>query len=1099
MVETPYHDYKRPDKGTEDWHQPLNNNFGAIDADIEVRDSGTPSANNYDPKQGAKYLDTTSGVVYVGELDNNDDPIWTPAFALAGYDDSAGRPQFGPLGVGTLAGSVTGGTAVSTLAGSGLTIASGSLGLASDSVTVAGNSVSLGGSTDISHADLSSISADQHHAKDHDHTEGDVSAVPNNGLANSSVTVAGNSVSLGGSAGISHADLSSIGSSDHHTRPSAGNALADNSNTFDVEESSIDHNNLTNSGQADAHHTRPSAGSGLAESSNTFAVSPSAFAGTYLSDDGSGNLTVDAGNGLEDDDSGNLQAALGNALGFDGSNRIAVTTDSVTVAGNSVSLGGSTGISHADLGSVSADQHHAKDHEHTESGVSTVPNAGLTNSSLSVAGNSVSLGGSTGVDYVDLGDTGSSFPIPNADLANSSVTVTSGDGLKNGGSASLGSSTTLDVEPSDFAGSALEDDGSDNLAVSSGGITTTELASGAVTSTEIADGTIATADVGQNGAADGHVLRWNGSNTEWETGFPGTTGDMTPFELQAGGTTTLTLDPNGFDAPNAIVGTNHTTFGEGVTVGGGQGNTVYDDWGTVSGGTGNQAGSDDGDPQIPDNADYATVSGGDGNTASDSHATVSGGEGHTASGSHATVSGGDGNTASGGDATVGGGFSNQASGNTATIAGGGQATASQSYATVGGGNLNEATAQEATVSGGESNVASGSGAVIGGGNNNEAGGSNATIGGGQENAASATYATVGGGSYNDAAAKYAAIAGGGPTDEFDQTNTNNVVYDNYGTIGGGGNNQAGSDDGDPQDPTNAPYATVAGGKANTANADLATVAGGANNTASATGATVAGGGTDGINSGNEASGKAATVGGGNNNTASGFGATVPGGQRGAAEDDKSFVWNDGTGYHAIPNSNFDGLSSNTAVDGEPVTGANTFSVSATGGVRFITGSASNPNVTYIPNDSAGWTTTSSRAVKTNIDPVDPEDALAGVEEMEVTTWEYDNDGDGAGTTHIGPMAGDFHEAFDVGSSDEHINSINADGVAFAAIQGLSAKLDERDERIADLEADNEQKDERIETLERENERLRERNTDLETRIAAIEDRLDIAADSESSP
>jgi hypothetical protein len=53
--------------------------------------------------------------------------------------------------------------------------------------------------------------------------------------------------------------------------------------------------------------------------------------------------------------------------------------------------------------------------------------------------------------------------VTNADLNNSSVTLTSGDGLKNGGSVSLGSSTTLDVEPADFAGAGLADDGSDNL------------------------------------------------------------------------------------------------------------------------------------------------------------------------------------------------------------------------------------------------------------------------------------------------------------------------------------------------------------------------------------------------------------------------------------------------------------------------------------------------------------------------------------------------------------------------------------------------------------------------------------------------------------
>ena len=39
--------------------------------------------------------------------------------------------------------------------------------------------------------------------------------------------------------------------------------------------------------------------------------------------------------------------------------------------------------------------------------------------------------------------------------------------------------------------------------------------------------------------------------------------------------------------------------------------------------------------------------------------------------------------------------------------------------------------------------------------------------------------------------------------------------------------------------------------------------------------------------------------------------------------------------------------------------------------------------------------------------------------------------------HIGPMAQDFYAAFNVGEDDKHINSVDADGVALAAIQGLN--------------------------------------------------------------
>ena len=53
--------------------------------------------------------------------------------------------------------------------------------------------------------------------------------------------------------------------------------------------------------------------------------------------------------------------------------------------------------------------------------------------------------------------------IANAKLANSAVTVTAGDGLKTGGSVSLGGSVTLDIDVSDFAGTGLSGDGSENL------------------------------------------------------------------------------------------------------------------------------------------------------------------------------------------------------------------------------------------------------------------------------------------------------------------------------------------------------------------------------------------------------------------------------------------------------------------------------------------------------------------------------------------------------------------------------------------------------------------------------------------------------------
>lgn len=53
---------------------------------------------------------------------------------------------------------------------------------------------------------------------------------------------------------IDHGLISNVNSSNHHTRPSAGTLLTENSNNFNVDESSIDHGSIT--GQSDDDHTQ---------------------------------------------------------------------------------------------------------------------------------------------------------------------------------------------------------------------------------------------------------------------------------------------------------------------------------------------------------------------------------------------------------------------------------------------------------------------------------------------------------------------------------------------------------------------------------------------------------------------------------------------------------------------------------------------------------------------------------------------------------------------------------------------------------------------------------------------------------------------------
>ncbi|MBI4319869.1 MAG: hypothetical protein HY675_15375 [Chloroflexi bacterium] len=51
------------------------------------------------------------------------------------------------------------------------------------------------------------------------------------------------------------------------------------------------------------------------------------------------------------------------------------------------------------------------------------------------------------------------------------------------------------------------------------------------------------------------------------------------------------------------------------------------------------------------------------------------------------------------------------------------------------------------------------------------------------------------------------------------------------------------------------------------------------------------------------------------------------------------------------------------------------------------------------------------------------------------------------------MAQDFYAAFGVGEDAEHIGTVDADGVALAAIQGLFQVAHEKDEVIAALKAE----------------------------------------------
>jgi len=355
------------------------------------------------------------------------------------------------------------------------------------------------------------------------------------------------------------------------------------------------------------------------------------------------------------------------------------------------------------------------------------------------------------------------------------------------------------------------------------------------------------------------------------------------------------------------------------------------------------------------------------------------------------------------------------------------------YGVVGGGIMNLAGSLDgnpsndayATVAGGIKNTATATAANISGGFSNASTGAYAAVGGGRENTASADSATVGGGFGNRAEAAYATIGGGGRAN-FNDPATANRVTDNYGTVAGGQNNQAGDAD---MDQFDAFGATVGGGGGNTAGAQGATVGGGGGNQATALYATVAGGVF------NSATADHATVPGGSGNLASGAGSFAAG-RLAVASHTGSFVWGDGSNFAASQ-------------------GQNTFSALATGGFYFYYDNAGH---FCRLNSTAGWQCPlpSDRDTKTNFATVDERDVLARLAAVPVEAWNYK--GEDASVRHIGPMAQDFYAAFNVGEDDTHINPVDANGVALAAIQGLYRMMREKDAEIDALKA-------RVATLE----------------------------------
>lgn len=110
-----------------------------------------------------------------------------------------------------------------------------------------------------------------------------------------------------------------------------------------------------------------------------------------------------------------------------------------------------------------------------------------------------------------------------------------------------------------------------------------------------------------------------------------------------------------------------------------------------------------------------------------------------------------------------------------------------------------------------------------------------------------------------------------------------------------------------------------------------------------------------------------------------------------------------------------------------------------------------------------WTNSSDVAKKANFVTVDVDDVLEKLAAMPIRTWNYKDEA--ATVRHMGPTSQDFSAAFGLGSTDKAIATVDADGVALAAIQAL---------------------EKRTAALGRENDALRAELARVLERIAALE-------------
>ncbi len=129
------------------------------------------------------------------------------------------------------------------------------------------------------------------------------------------------------------------------------------------------------------------------------------------------------------------------------------------------------------------------------------------------------------------------------------------------------------------------------------------------------------------------------------------------------------------------------------------------------------------------------------------------------------------------------------------------------------------------------------------------------------------------------------------------------------------------------------------------------------------------------------------------------------------------------------------------------------SLATTGNSLYIPAGGLTVNGTINAN---GFNQTSDRNVKEQFMAINSREILERVVGLPISSWNFKADGK---ARHLGPMAQDFFAAFRLGTDEKHIATVDADGVALAAIQGLHSLVKDKEAEIAGLK-------QRLEALEK---------------------------------